>query len=122
VSAGLTDAQMRALRALDDLERARALTHPRDVARALWPDSPGWEQRARRGSTAAGGALGATMPMKAATVLWRLHARGCAQETSGRWRVTALGRAVLAGTGEPLPAPVRARSEPVVRKRKPPRN
>lgn len=45
---------------------------PRELARLMWPDSVGWAKRSRRGSTHAGGALGATMPMKGAVLLHRL--------------------------------------------------
>jgi hypothetical protein len=48
----------------------------RAVARALWPDSPAWNKRTRRGATHAGGALGATMPMKAGALLWRMRSLG----------------------------------------------
>ncbi len=72
---------------------------PRQIARMLWPDSIGWRKVSNRGSTPAGGAMGATMPMKAATVLWRLHGYGLAWHdmTSYDWYVTDRGKRVLAG-------------------------
>lgn len=102
----LTPAQARALRALADLCDAPHGTDqvpwgyavPREVAYALWPNSEGWEKVSRRGSTPAGGARGATMPMKAATLLWRLHGLGLAQNEYRRsrpWTVTDKGRAWL---------------------------
>jgi hypothetical protein len=70
------------------------------LAEALWPDSPGWDRRSRRMATPAGGALGATMPMKAASLLWRLHRKGYAalapagfweSHNTNRWEITASG-------------------------------
>lgn len=58
---------------------------PRELARARWPDSPGWQRVSNRRSTPAGGALGATMPMKAATVLWRLHTHGLADRVGASY-------------------------------------
>lgn len=109
----LTVPQMNALRVLCEAEtydwhgvtRTRA-RYPMEVARILWPDSRGWKVRSNRGSTAAGGALGATMPMKAAVLLWRLERRGCARhDQHNQWFATSLGRDVLAGNAVPLPAP-----------------
>jgi hypothetical protein len=75
---------------------------PRQLAEMRWPDSRGWSQRSNRGSTAAGGALGATMPMKAATVLWRLKEKGLAEkvgalydEWANLWQPTHRGLAWL---------------------------
>jgi len=48
----------------------------RGLAYILWPDSPGWYKVSRRGSTPAGGAMGATMPMKGARAGWALQAEG----------------------------------------------
>jgi hypothetical protein len=49
------------------------------------------------------------MPMKAATLLWRLEERGLAMTASltNDWFITDRGRRVLAGTDEPLPKRVR---------------
>lgn len=82
----------------DSLYAGRRYMAPREVAKALWPDSPGWGKRSHRGSTPAGGAMGATMPMKAATLLWRL----CPHYTRQRaghgacWTITDAGRRALA--------------------------
>lgn len=51
-------------------------TASRDVARALWPDSPAWQQRTRRYGARAAGAVGGTMPMNAARLLHGLADRG----------------------------------------------
>lgn len=78
----LTAAQQRAYDKLCEIEPAS----PRELARALYPDSPGWSRRTRKfgGYT---GAVGGTMPMIAARVLWSLHHIGFAYQTSdGRWR------------------------------------
>lgn len=68
---------------------------PRDVAMQMWPDSKGWNKVSRRGSTPAGGARGATMPMKAATLLWRLQGMGYAGLDDYRWHITERGRRAL---------------------------
>lgn len=71
---------------------------PRDVARLLWPDSPAWTKRTRRYGTGHNGAMGGTMPMKAATMLHRLAAAGLASDRGGEvseWRITDAGRRVL---------------------------
>lgn len=84
----VTPAQLRALRVLATGEHMA----PRAVALALWPDSIGWKKISRRGSTPAGGALGATMPMKAAQLLWRLRDHGFAwQDENYRWSATGSG-------------------------------
>jgi hypothetical protein len=70
-------------------------TYSRAVAFELWPNSIAWNRRARR-HDGRSGALGATMPMKAATMLWKLQARGLATlEGTARWSVTDLGRRTL---------------------------
>lgn len=72
---------------------------PRQLAYIRWPDSPGWRKRSNRGSTPAGGALGATMPMKAATVLWKLQRHGLAwTDYDSRWEITSKGRNYLEET------------------------
>ena len=104
----LTEPQRRTLAALIDLAdepqgTARipwGYARPREIAKRLWPDSPGWTRRSDRGATDAGGALGATMPMKAATLLWRLHRLGLADHdyTRNVWEPTSKGRQVIADT------------------------
>lgn len=94
----LTAPQRRALEALVAQTPDDRPTYPREVAMALWPDSPGWSKISRRGSTPAGGALGATMPMKAAALLWRLQRLGLATvEGDNQWRPTRAGRREVAG-------------------------
>lgn len=72
---------------------------PRQIAYMMWPDSKGWDKRSNRGSTPAGGALGATMPMKAATILWRLFPH-YAVHRNYAWYVTDRGRKYLADNPE----------------------
>lgn len=104
----LTKPQLRALAALRDISdaprgpglSAPGKAVPRQVALALWPDSLGWKRVSRRRTTGrgeAGGALGATMPMKAATLLWRLKAAGMAwaERDSNAWTITQRGRDLL---------------------------
>lgn len=115
MSKPLTQPQMNALRALADIEDNHRLTTPRNVAKALWPDSEAWNRRTRgRRTGKINGAIGGTMPMKAATLLWRLDARGCATcpLDSSTWEVTSRGRRVLAGTDEPLPV-AEKQAEPI---------
>ncbi|MBF4459485.1 hypothetical protein [Pseudoclavibacter sp. VKM Ac-2867] len=102
----LTWPQYNALRALrdacdqplGDTQTPAGKATPAQLARILWPDSAGWKRTSRRSSTPAGGALGATMPMKAATVLWRLrtlHLADLLPASRNRWEITAKGRASL---------------------------
>lgn len=125
VNQPLTEPQQRALRVLSELAGTDRSTTPRDVALALWPDSEAWTKRTRgRRTGTIAGAVGGTMPMKAARVLWALNERGLADKEdrdSNLWFLTPLGEQVLAGTAEPKPKPVRVVPEPVIRQRKPPR-
>lgn len=126
MSEPLTGPQSRALAVLGEQD-SRAIA-PREMARALWPDSEAWTKRTRgRRTGTIAGAVGGTMPMKAARLLWALHERGLAEKEdrdTNLWYLTRLGEQVLAGEAEPKPKPVRA-PEPVVvrqpKKRKPPR-
>ncbi len=93
----LTAPQRRALQFVNDNPPNVA---PRQLAMLMWPDSPGWEKRSRRGSTPAGGALGATMPMKGATMLWRLRDKGLVRLSdtilhAQLWEITAKGQEAL---------------------------
>jgi hypothetical protein len=120
----LTAPQVKTLQVLADLNAATGQpVRPREVARALWPDSEGWDKRSSRGSNRTKqGALGATMPMKASQILERLRLRGCVStQGDGSWQVTPRGLGVLAGTGVPLPKPQEAVHPESVRRRKPPR-
>ncbi len=75
----LTPAQDRAIRLIvadmraSSRPDARYSIAPRQLARMLWPDSPAWEKRTRFGATSNQGALGGTMPMNAAKLLWKLN-------------------------------------------------
>lgn len=108
---GLTDPQMRALQAVYDLSgeaRGRCdMVAPRQVAEKLWPDSPAWDRRTRRHSGAGSGAKGATMPMKAAKLLWVLHRRGFVEhhQKYSLWLVTSRGHDVLTRAGNVVPLP-----------------
>lgn len=98
----LTGPQTNALRVLRDLcdqpmgtaGRPHGYTTPRPVARKLWPDSVGWTKRTRMYGTNRNGAVGGTMPMKAATLLWKLwpHFASC---EDNRWSITDAGRRYL---------------------------
>lgn len=84
MSKPLTEPQQRVI----DIMRSQPRSYgwaPGVLARQLWPDSKGWQKRSRRGSTPAGGALGATMPMKAASMLWRMRGLGLVYEENGLW-------------------------------------
>lgn len=76
---------------------------PRDVARILWPDSPAWEHRTWHRGTNHNGALGGTMPMNAAKILWRLwptyvnRSLDWTGSDNGLWEITDKGRRALAG-------------------------
>lgn len=129
MSEPLTQPQKNALEALAALSDAnpaypdRAVA-PKAVALALWPDSEAWTKRnrGRRTGTIAG-AVGGTMPMKAANLLWRLRERGLAEPEehgSDLWILTPLGRRVLAGTDVPKPKPVKVPEPKIERQRKPP--
>lgn len=88
-------------RPIGTAQRPAGWAAPRELAMRRWPDSPGWKKRTRKfgGHT---GAVGGTMPMKAATVLWRLLDRGLASKGDhNEWSITDKGRRVLAGTEEP---------------------
>lgn len=76
---------------------------PRQLAMMRWPDSPAWGKRTRKYGTNDPGAVGGTMPMKAATVLWRLHGKGLAARVgalydplANLWQPTAAGLRWLA--------------------------
>lgn len=95
----LTPPQRRALVALVEASEPRggaARRHPinpRHIARMLWPDSSGWAATPYRRDGRAGG-KGATMPMKAAQLLWRLRDAGLAERPnweSNGWVPTIKG-------------------------------
>lgn len=98
----LTQPQINALRALRDLcdepigtaKRPAGYASPRSVARLMWPDSVGWTKRTRKYGGSDPGAVGGTMPMKAAAVLWRLYPRFATCERN-RWTITFAGRRYL---------------------------
>lgn len=122
VNQSLTAPQQRALQVLSDLAGTDGTVTPREVALALWPDSEAWGKRTRgRRTGTIAGAVGGTMPMKAARLLWALHERGLAAKEDGDsnlWFLSSLGAQVLAGTAEPKPKPIPVTPEPVIRRRK----
>lgn len=67
------------------LLREHQTASPREFAQLMWPDSPAWGHRTRkRGGRA--GAIGGTMPMQGARMLWSLHGLGLArQNNDGTW-------------------------------------
>lgn len=74
--------------------------HPRALAKLLWPDSPAWERRTRRYGTNRNGALGGTMPMNAAKMLWRLEELGLVRPPSedfAPWTLTPAREKLAAG-------------------------
>ena len=99
IQAALSAPRRRALEALrgwDDAGHGRGMA-PREVAQALWPDSPAWERRPHHsgGRNRAAG-LGATMPMNAAKILHRLTALGLAWQDEGfGYHISPSGRRAL---------------------------
>lgn len=104
----LTEPQALMLKALAEAchdEERGPLAHraaPRQLARMRWPDSPAWGRRTRKYGTNDPGALGGTMPMKAASVLWRLQSKGLAKrvgaaydDLANLWQPTQRGLAWL---------------------------
>lgn len=73
--AKLTEPQMRALRILHEHGPLR----PREFARLMWPDSPGWDRLHNCGPY--GAAYGTMMPMCGGSYLAKLKCRGWAEET-----------------------------------------
>lgn len=79
----LTPSQRKVLEILEGIghdDGMRRWISPRNVAKALWPDSPAWGKRTRRYGRNANGAVGGTMPMNAAKILNRLEALGVVEE------------------------------------------
>lgn len=99
---------------------------PRQLAKIRWPDSPAWEKRTRRYGTGHNGAVGGTMPMKAATVLHRLLDMGLVYrggELENEWRLTRLGAEVASGATPTIPKSTRVAdvSQSQVKRSKKPR-
>lgn len=103
----LTEPQWLMLLALGQAVKGEAYSSryasPRGLALLRWPDSEGWNRHTGR-HDGRSGARGGTMPMKAATVLHRLAAKGYAYDEGGlvsEWRLTAKGAAAVAGMAPP---------------------
>lgn len=80
-SPSMSASQARALALLQEHQPVS----PRSFAQLMWPDSPAWGHRTRKrgGRT---GAIGGTMPMRGARMLWTLHGLGLArQNDDGTW-------------------------------------
>lgn len=101
-----------AYRCRKDGDPLGAKAAPRDLARLRWPDSPAWGRRTRFGAVSNQGAMGGTMPMKAATVLHRLADKGLAVRVgtwhdplANQWQPTPAGLDWLAAHPTPEPEP-----------------
>jgi hypothetical protein len=99
----LTPFRLRALAILRDVTDRSSFSRMtgRSMAKALWPNSPAWEKRTRRrGGGNQSGAVGGTMPMKGAKVLWDFQTEGLAfQEIDREWTISERGRQALAAAG-----------------------
>lgn len=112
----LTPALLNALAAIAAATPADATTHVgpvgvtgRSLARALWPESPGWSRRNARGASNHPGSLGGTMPMLGARTARRLVTAGLVDiEYSDVhqpfFSINPTGRSVLAAQTRPAPA------------------
>ncbi|MDF2915887.1 MAG: hypothetical protein K0S70_104 [Microbacterium sp.] len=79
----LTTAQEKGIETL----RANQPLSPREFAMLMWPDSPAWHKRTRKFGGRDPGAVGGTMPMNGARLLWRLFDLKLAyRDETGRWR------------------------------------
>lgn len=108
---GLSEAQRAVLNVLEGsgaiyIEAdTRKGMRPREVARKVWPDDPGWRRRtAGRGASSFNGCLGGTMPLRAGRVLANLERKGLVIQTSFdipedwdrmKWYITSAGRQAL---------------------------
>ena len=81
----LTKPQALMLAALREATADGRSAAPRQLAKMRWPDSPAWSKRTRKFGTNDPGAVGGTMPMKAATVLWRLAGHGLAMKVGASY-------------------------------------
>ena len=90
----VTEPQLRVLRILADEGTPRGGLSAFEVARFMWPDSDGWKKQPRRHDGRAGG-LGATMPMKAGTILNRLWTRELVGKGAYVWSITDAGRSAI---------------------------
>lgn len=81
----MTVPQEMMLRALAKACEGGRTASPGQMARLRWPHSEAWRRRTRKFGTNDPGAVGGTMPMKAATVLWRLHGMGLADRVGASY-------------------------------------
>lgn len=80
----LTKPQERALALVNEFGHCSS----RAIAAAMWPDSPAWKRRTRFGAVSNQGAMGGTMPMKAAQILHRLADKGLIERRFDRYSTT----------------------------------
>ena len=103
MSITLTPAQDRAIRAVvadmraSNRPAASYSIAPRKLAELLWPDSPAWEKRTRFRATSNQGALGGTMPMNAAKLLWKLREHRLVVQDDYVWRLLPAGERYVDG-------------------------
>lgn len=82
MSEELTPAQARGFTILQEHQPLA----PREFAKLMWPDSPAWGKRTRKFGGRDPGAVGGTMPMNGARLLWKLRDLGLATRSgNGRW-------------------------------------
>lgn len=93
----LTGPQKAMLEVVFDLVGGHAYSNefsPRQAAKARWPESPAWKRRTHMHGGHQG-AVGGTMPMNAAVILWRLEKHGLvgtSYDVVSRWHLTSKGR------------------------------
>lgn len=107
----LTKPQALMLAALREATEGNRPAAPRQLAQMRWPDSVAWTRRTRKFGTNDPGAVGGTMPMKAATVLWKLAGHGLAERVGASydsmanlWMPTPKGLRWLAENHDPKDA------------------
>lgn len=108
LDATLTEPQALMLQCLREAcdKTAGGKAAPRQLAKMRWPHSTAWERRTWPRGTNRNGAVGGTMPMKAATILWRLHDKRMAERIgydydpgANAWVITDFGREWLTEAG-----------------------
>lgn len=87
-------------RALEVIRARPGIEGGRELAMALWPDSPGWSKRSHRHATPAGGAMATGIVMRAGTFAFALRLDGLVRMETlphGRYRLflTEVGREAL---------------------------
>jgi hypothetical protein len=99
--ASLTNFERRALQAIIDHQSkyGESIT-ARSFAKAMWPDSPGWDRISNCGPN--GATTGKNMPFMAGSHLWRMYRKNLLnpdwRETQTQWSVSDKGRRLLRET------------------------